>query len=99
MPFVARLWTAAPQIVDLRLPNLDEAELPPDHPNLSMALTYADLTRLVVASIEAPPKLRFGIFHGVSNSRWKRLDISDAHEVLGYAPQDDTFALVERRAS
>jgi nucleoside-diphosphate-sugar epimerase len=75
----------------------DEAELRPDHPNLSMALTYADLTRLVVAGIEAPADLRFGIFHGVSNNRWKRLDISDAREVLGYAPQDDAFALAERR--
>jgi nucleoside-diphosphate-sugar epimerase len=75
----------------------DDAELRPDHPYLSMALTYADLTRLVVAGIEAPPDLRFGIFHGVSNNRWKRLDISDARDMLGYAPQDDAFELAERR--
>jgi nucleoside-diphosphate-sugar epimerase len=60
---------------------------------LDMVLTYEDLTRLVRASIDAPDDLRFGIFHGVSNNRWKRLDISDARALLGYAPEDDAFAL------
>ena len=65
----------------------------PDHPYLDIALTYEDLTRLVVASIDAPDSLRFGVFHGVSNNRWKRLDISDARAILGYAPEDDAFEL------
>jgi len=60
---------------------------------LDRVLTYEDLARLVRASIDAPNDLRFGIFHGVSNNRWKRLDISDAREQLGYAPQDDAFVL------
>jgi hypothetical protein len=59
-----------------------------------MVLTYEDLTKLVVGSIDAPDDLRFGIFHGVSNNRWKRLDISDARAILGYNPEDDAFALV-----
>ena len=71
----------------------DSKQLRPDHYLLDMALTYEDLARLVVSSIEAPDDLRFGIFHGVSNNRWKRLDISDARAMLGYAPEDDSFAL------
>jgi hypothetical protein len=47
----------------------------------------------VVACIDAPDTLCFGVFHGVSNNRWKRLDISDARAILGYAPEDDAFAL------
>jgi len=35
--------------------------------------------------------LQFGIFHGISNNAYKRLDISDAREILGYAPEDDAF--------
>jgi hypothetical protein len=62
-----------------------------------MILTYEDLARLVVASIEAPADLNFGIFHGVSNNRWKRLDISDARELLGYQPVDDAFVIVAER--
>jgi hypothetical protein len=64
-----------------------------DHPYLDIALTYNDLTRLMVASIDAPDTLRFGVFHGVSNNRWKRLDISDARALLGYMPEDDAFEL------
>jgi nucleoside-diphosphate-sugar epimerase len=71
----------------------DSELLRPDHPYLDIALTYEDLTRLVAASVDAPDDLRFGVFHGVSDNRWKRLDISDARKVLGYAPEDDAFAL------
>ncbi len=33
--------------------------------------------------------IRFAVFHGLSDNRFKRLDISDAKELVGYAPQDD----------
>ena len=33
--------------------------------------------------------LKFAIFNALSDNRFKRLDISDARELLGYAPQDD----------
>jgi len=47
-----------------------------------------DLTALIVRCID-DETLRFAIFHGLSNNRFKRLDISDARELIGYAPQDD----------
>jgi hypothetical protein len=47
-----------------------------------------DLHQLIMRSIEAE-HLTFAIFHGLSNNRFKRLDISDARELLGYAPEDD----------
>jgi uronate dehydrogenase len=74
----------------------EDSQLQADHPWLDIVLTYHDLAKLVVASLEAPDELRFGIFHGVSNNRWKRLDISDARKVLGYEPEDDAFVLAER---
>lgn len=67
--------------------------LRPDHEWLDIALTYEDLARLVGSAIDAPDTLRFGIFHGLSNNRYKRLDLTDAREILGYDPQDDAFAL------
>ncbi len=47
-----------------------------------------DLHSLIVKCID-DTRLRFAIFHGVSDNRFKRLDISDARELLGYQPQDD----------
>jgi hypothetical protein len=64
---------------------------------IDIILTYEDLAKLVAASIDAPDDLRFGVFHGVSNNRWNRLDISDARQQLGYEPQDDAFAIVAER--
>lgn len=47
-----------------------------------------DLQDLLVRCVE-DRRLKFAIFHGVSDNRFKRLDITDARELLGYAPQDD----------
>ena len=48
-----------------------------------------DLNQLLEKSIDAE-NLPFAIFHGLSDNRFKRLDISDARELIGYAPQDDS---------
>lgn len=71
----------------------DSLNLSQDPVDLAIGLTLEDLARLIVASIEAPDDVRFGVFHGLSNNRWNRLDISDARAVLGYEPQDDAFVL------
>jgi hypothetical protein len=47
-----------------------------------------DLTQLIHRCIDVE-NLRFAILHGLSNSRFNRLDISDARELVGYDPQDD----------
>ena len=33
----------------------------------------------------------FGVYYGISNNRWKRLDLTDAYAEIGYAPEDDAF--------
>jgi nucleoside-diphosphate-sugar epimerase len=47
-----------------------------------------DLNQLFVRCIDNE-QVRFAIVHGLSNNRFKRLDISSAREVFGYAPEDD----------
>ncbi len=67
-----------------------------DHPYIDIALTYDDLTLLVAGAIDAPDDMDYAVFHGVSNNRWKRLNIDDARNRLGYNPQDDAFALARQ---
>jgi nucleoside-diphosphate-sugar epimerase len=67
----------------------------PGDPNLNLVITYRDLVKLILASIEAPTNLRFGVFHGISNNRYRQFDISEARRVLGFEPIDDAFALAE----
>lgn len=74
----------------------NDRRIVPGAPQLGFVLTQEDLIRLITASIDAPDDLRFGIFHGISNNHWKRLDISNARELLKYEPQDDAFAIAKR---
>ena len=45
-------------------------------------------------SIEAPARVRFDIFYGVSDNTRGYRDLSHAREILGYSPQDDADALL-----
>lgn len=63
--------------------------------SLNTIITYDDLVRLFIAAINAPEKIRFGIFHGLSNNRRKRLDIQDTIEIIDYHPQDDSYRLAK----
>lgn len=56
---------------------------------LDILVSEADLTQLITLCVDAPMDLRWAIFHGLSNNRMKRLDISHAREVLGYDPKDE----------
>ena len=59
---------------------------------LDAFVSHRDLHQLIEKCIAAPEALRFAIFHGLSDNRFKRLDISDARTLVGYAPQDDFAA-------
>lgn len=74
-------------------------QITPEHEYLDIAFTYEDLTLLVAGAIDAPADLKLGVFHGVSNNRWKRLDISESRRLLGYNPQDDAFAIAQANAA
>lgn len=47
-----------------------------------------DIAGLVQACVDAPDDLRFDIFYGMSNNRYLWVDLSNARDRLGFAPQD-----------
>ena len=57
--------------------------------SMDILISEEDLTQLITKCIEAPESIKFEIFHGLSDNRYKRLDISNAREVLDYDPQDE----------
>lgn len=65
-----------------------EARTPALIPMLDAYVSPRDLYQLIERSIEAED-LRFAVVHGISDNCFKRLDISDARTLLGYAPRDD----------
>jgi dTDP-4-dehydrorhamnose reductase len=59
---------------------------------MDMWVSQRDLNQLIERCIDVET-LRFAILHGVSDNRFKRYDITDARELVGYAPQDDATKL------
>jgi hypothetical protein len=71
---------------------IDDERLVPGHPLLDIMLTMDDLLKLYDACLSVE-HVRFGIYHGISDNRFKRLDLSDTKSVLNYEPCDDAFVL------
>jgi nucleoside-diphosphate-sugar epimerase len=64
----------------------------PERLNLLDAfVSHRDLNQLINRCIDVE-NLRFAIFNGLSDNRFKRLDISDARALVGYEPEDDFTA-------
>lgn len=71
-----------------------ETAIETDSPRtLALFISHRDLGQLIAKSIDAPDDLTFAIFGGVSDNQFKRLDIANARERVGYAPEDNAFDL------
>jgi nucleoside-diphosphate-sugar epimerase len=64
----------------------------PDGRTLSAFVSERDLSHLFIQCLEAS-HVQFAIVQAVSNNRFKRMDITSTRELVGYAPQDDSFQL------
>jgi nucleoside-diphosphate-sugar epimerase len=60
---------------------------PRDLRGLGTWLSERDMTQLMWRSIEAP--IGFGVFYGISANTRRQWDITNARELLGYAPEDN----------
>ena len=72
-----------------------------DHPHRpesgAVWSSQRDVVQLIEKSINAPDDVRFDIFYGVSNNKYRWVDIDHAREILGYIPQDSAEVALERR--
>lgn len=76
-------------VICLRIGSLNRESRPLNARNFATLLTHHDLVHLVDRCLSAPEKVRFAIFYGVSNNRWRFWDVSNAADVVGYVPQDN----------
>ncbi len=63
-----------------------------DSRTLSAYVSQRDLSHLFAQCLEVKD-LPFAILQAVSDNRFKRMDITTTRQLVGYAPQDDAFAL------
>lgn len=63
------------------LPQEQDAFLSPD-----------DFNDLLIRCLETP-KITFAIAHAISDNQFKRIDLTETREMLGYQPKEDAFKL------
>lgn len=77
-------------MICLRLGTMgSEGSAPRDQRQFATMLTPGDVKRLYRCAVAAPEGVRFAIFYGVSNNKWRFWEISDAERLIGYQPQDN----------
>ena len=76
-------------VICLRIGTVNDESAPQDKRQFSTLLTHSDLGKLVKCCIEAPKSLRFGVYYGVSNNKWRIWDIENSSREIGYLPEDD----------
>ena len=79
---------------DLGADNTNWLRQQPNPLHLSAYVSERDLNHLLIQCIETPD-VQFAIVHGISNNRFKRLDLTETQTLLGYAPQDDAFDIFQ----
>lgn len=81
--------------IAVRIGNYADFERGQEHTarDMSAFLSRRDAVQLLSRCIDVE-KMPFAIVHGISNNRFKRLDITDARDRLGYDPLDDAFSIL-----
>ena len=78
--------------ISLRIGAFEPKDGPPleTKRDLSAWLSHEDAVHLIDRAINADIQGSF-IAHGISNNRFKRLDLTETRKFLGYDPKDDAF--------
>ena len=77
--------------IALRIGAFQPIETAQDEDNIGLLdafVSQRDLNQLIIRCIDAE-HIQWAVFNGLSNNRYKRLDLSDARELVGYEPLDD----------
>lgn len=67
------------------------------HRDVAAFISMRDVVALLRSCVDAELS-GFHVVHGVSDNRYKRLSIDKTREVVGYAPTDDGFEILEGHA-
>jgi len=79
-------------VIAIRIGSFQSVDAAKDPDRVTMMNTFVsrrDLGQLLQRCIDDDSGIGFAVFHGLSNNRFNRMDITDAQEQIGYNPQDD----------
>ena len=76
-------------VICIRIGTLNKESRPSGPRQFATLLTHGDLSRLIRSCIEGPDAVKFAIYYGVSNNKWRFWDIENSMIEIGYQPEDD----------
>lgn len=90
-------YTAKQEAIGIRIGGFDSKIDPgvTDMDGLAIHLSKRDMCHLIDCCLAAELAEPFLLVNGVSNNRFPRMDISQAHFAIGYTPQDDAFKIFQ----
>lgn len=77
-------------VICLRIGTVNKYNKPMDIRQFATLLTHRDLVQLVLKSINAKSDIKYEIFYGVSNNKWRIWDLTESATKISYEPQDNT---------
>ena len=77
-------------VICLRIGTVNKYNRPMDIRQFATLLTHRDLVQLVSKSIDAKPNIKYEIFYGVSNNKWRIWDLTESAAKISYEPLDST---------
>ena len=77
-------------VICLRIGTVNKYNRPMDIRQFATLLTHRDLVQLVSKSINAKPNIKYEIFYGVSNNKWRIWDLTESAAKISYEPLDST---------
>lgn len=80
-------------VICLRIGHVNRENRPKNESHWATLLTHRDLVELVRCCLVAPPSVRYGVYYGVSDNRWRIWEIDDAREAIGFQPSDDAESM------
>ena len=76
-------------VICIRVGRFTGEEQPQDVRQVSVLLSPRDCVHLMDCCLSAPDDVRYAIFYGVSNNKWRIWDIGEAQRLIGYEPLDN----------
>ena len=85
---MARFGNSRDRGIALRIGWVTDEDAVPEAWGEAVFCSKRDIAQIVRACIDAPDSVHFDIFYGLSDDRYRWVDIAHAREVLGYEPRD-----------
>ena len=79
-------------VICLRIGTVNKYNKPMDIRQFSTLLTHNDLIQLVSKSIDAKSEVKYEVFYGVSNNKWRIWDLAESASKISYEPTESTEA-------